>query len=74
MSKREVLATLETLTPAERQEVRLRLAELDEETWCDDGELSPAERALLDQRLAVVEANPLAGSPWPEVEARLLRR
>jgi hypothetical protein len=74
MSMREVLATLETLKPTERQAVRLRLAELDDETWCDDGELSSPERMLLDQRLGAVEANPHAGSLWPAVEARLLRR
>ena len=32
------------------------------------------ERALLDARLADLEANPDHQSPWPEVRARLERR
>lgn len=32
------------------------------------------ERALLDARLADLEANPDDQSPWPEVRARLERR
>jgi putative addiction module component (TIGR02574 family) len=34
----------------------------------------PEERALLDSRLADLEANPEDQSPWPEVKARLEQR
>jgi len=35
-------------------------------------ELSDAERLMLDDRLDDLEKNPEAGSPWPEVKARIL--
>ena len=35
MSKADILAELPKLTPAERQEVRLKLARLDGEEWLD---------------------------------------
>ena len=36
--------------------------------------LSEAQRRELDRRLAALEANPEAVSPWSEVEARVLAR
>ena len=36
MSKTEILEELPKLTKMERQEIRLRLAELDSEDWLDD--------------------------------------
>ena len=36
MSKTEILDELPRLTKIERQEIRLRLAELDSEDWLDD--------------------------------------
>jgi len=36
--------------------------------------LTEAQRAELDRRLDDYEKNPEAGSPWPEVKARILRR
>lgn len=72
MSKAEILAELPKLSPAERQEVRLKLAALDGEEWLDaDDPLTVAEKALLDARLAAYEKDPDAGSSWEEVEARL---
>jgi hypothetical protein len=38
MSKTEILEELPKLTKTERQEIRLRLAELDSEDWLDDEE------------------------------------
>lgn len=53
MSKTEILQELAKLTKAERQEIRLRLAELDSEDWLDDGDpLTVYEKALVDTRLA----------------------
>jgi hypothetical protein len=38
MSKIEILEELPKLTKTERQEIRLRLAELDSEDWLDDAD------------------------------------
>ena len=75
MSKADILAELPKLTPAERQEVRLKLARLDGEEWLDtDDPLTDAEKALLDARLAAYEKDSDAGSSWEEVEARIRAR
>ena len=74
MSKAEILEQLPKLTPEEREEIRMKLAELNREEWMDDGELSAEEKRLLDQRLADYEKNPDAGSSWEEVEARIRTR
>lgn len=39
----------------------------------NDLPVTDAERALLDTRLAEMEANPNDQSPWPEVKSRLER-
>jgi putative addiction module component (TIGR02574 family) len=75
MSKAEILAELPKLTPAERQEVRRKLTEIDSEEWLDANEpLTDTEKALLDARLAAYEKDPDAGSSWEEVEARIRAR
>jgi putative addiction module component (TIGR02574 family) len=72
MSKTEILEELPKLTKTERQEIRLKLAELDGEDWLDDDDpLTAEEKALLDARLAAYEKDPDAGSSWEEVEARI---
>ena len=43
MSKTEILDELPKLTRIERQEIRLRLAELDGEAWLDEDPLSVQE-------------------------------
>jgi hypothetical protein len=72
MSKSEILSELPKLTPAERREVRLRLAELDREEWLDDGALTDAEKALLEERFRDFEANPHTSIPWEEAKVRLM--
>jgi putative addiction module component (TIGR02574 family) len=75
MSKVEILEELPKLTTEERQEIRLKLAELDGDGWLDaDEPLTDAEKALLDARLAAYEEDPDAGSSWAEVEARIQAR
>lgn len=75
MSKADILSELPKLTPAERNEIRLKLAAIDGEQWLDSAEpLTNAEKALLDTRLAAYERNPNAGSSWEEVEARVRSR
>jgi hypothetical protein len=72
MSKTEILEELPKLTKTERQEIRLRLAELDSEDWVDDEDpLTVHEKAILDARLAAYAKDPDAGSTWEEVEGRI---
>jgi len=75
MTKAEILAELPKLTKTERQEVRLRLAELDSEDWLDDEEpLTVHEKTLLEARLAAYANDANAGSTWAEVEGRIRAR
>ena len=71
MSKTEILDELPKLTKTERQEIRLKLAELDSEDWLDDEDpLTVHEKALLDARLAAYAKDPDAGSTWEDVKLR----
>jgi hypothetical protein len=72
MSKAEILKELPKLTPEERDEIRLRLAELDHEQWLDDGELTDEEKRLIDARLDECEHTPGSFIPWEEAKARIL--
>lgn len=75
MSKTEILEELPKLTKTERQEIRLRLAELDSDGWVDDEDpLTQHEKAILDARLAAYANDPDAGSTWEEVEGRIRAR
>lgn len=75
MSTTEILEELPNLTKSERQEIRLRLAELDNEDWLDDEDpLTNHEKALLDARLIAYSKDPDAGSTWEEVEGRIRAR
>ena len=74
MSKTEILEELPKLTPADRQEIRLRLAELDQDDWVDDGELTDEEKKEIERRIADVERNPETSIPWAVAEARLTAR
>ena len=72
MSKTEILEELPKLTKTERQEIRLRLAELDSDDWLDaEVPLTVHEKALLETRLGAYAKNPKAGSTWEEVERRI---
>jgi len=54
---------------------RLQLIEALWETLSEeDVPVTPEERALLDARLADLDANPGEQSPWSEVRARLQHR
>ena len=75
MSKTEILEELPKLTKTERQEIRLRLAELDSDDWLDDEDpLTIREKALLEARLIAYAKDPDAGSTWEEVEDRIRAR
>lgn len=72
MSKTEILAELPKLTPEDRFEIRLKLAELDGDRWLDDDDpLTDEQKALLDARLADIEQNPNASIPWDEAKKRI---
>jgi hypothetical protein len=75
MNKMEILEELPKLTKMERQEIRLRLAELDGDDWLDAEEpLTVHEKALLEARLVAYAKDPDAGSTWEEVEGRIRAR
>ena len=75
MTKAEILAEPPRLAKTERQEILLRLAELDSDDWLDDEDpLTIHEKALLDARLAAYVKDPDAGSTWEVVESRIRAR
>jgi hypothetical protein len=74
MSFQELLAELPALTVEQRDLLRVRLAELAGEEWMDEGELSPAEKALIEERIAECERNPAAAVSWEVMEAKLKAR
>ena len=75
MSKTEILEELPRLTPEERYEIRVKLAELDDNRWLDDDDpLTDAQKALLDARLVDLEQNPNASIPWDEAKKRIEAR
>ena len=66
-----LLAEALKLSPSDR----LQLIEALWDTLSEaDIPVTAEERALLDERLADLEKNPGAQSPWPEVKARLEQR
>jgi putative addiction module component (TIGR02574 family) len=69
MSKAEILAELPRLSPHERSEILEQLWRLEEASGP-----KPHEKALLQEAQAAYDANPAAGSPWSEVQARLRRK
>jgi hypothetical protein len=74
MNKTAILEELPRLTVEERQEVRLRLAELDQENWFDDGELSEEQKALVEARASDFERHPETSIPWAVAESSLASR
>ncbi|HJZ82288.1 MAG TPA: addiction module protein [Pyrinomonadaceae bacterium] len=70
MIDESLLAKVSSLSPADRLEL---IRKLWDSLSLDDIPVTAAERALLDARLADMEANPDDQSPWAEVQARLER-
>ena len=67
----DLLAAALRLSPSER----LELIEALWDTLAEqDLPVTPEEQALLDARLADMDANPNDQSPWEEVKARLKQR
>ncbi len=69
MSKAEIVAELPKLSAHERGEIL-------EQLWCLEEAAGPTERekTLLIEAQAAYDANPSAGAPWSEAEARLRRQ
>lgn len=75
MSKVEILCEIPKLTPEERDEIRQKLAELDDGHWIDGDEpLTEEDKALLEARLKDMAQHPEKGILWDEAEARLVAR
>lgn len=74
MGKSEIIAQLPELSPEDLAEVQAKLDELAGDAWQDGGELSDADRQVLDEALAAYQALPDAGSSWDEVKARVQAR
>ena len=70
MIDESLMAKVSSLSPTDRLElIRMLWQTLSP----DDLQMTDAERALLDSRLADMEAHPYDQSPWPVVKARLER-
>jgi putative addiction module component (TIGR02574 family) len=69
MSKAEILGELPKLSREDRSEILDRL-------WALEEEAGPSEREklLLEEAQAAYDADPTAGAPWAEVQARLRKR
>ncbi|PYJ69282.1 MAG: hypothetical protein DME76_09535 [Verrucomicrobia bacterium] len=75
MSKVEILAELPKLTAEEREEIYLKIVELDGDDWLDaDDPLTDEQKALIEARIEAHEKNPQSAIPWEEFNARLKRR
>lgn len=70
MIDESLLAKVASLSPEDRLEF---IGAVWDTLSLDDLPLTDSERALLDTRLADIEAHPEDQSPWPEVKARLER-
>jgi putative addiction module component (TIGR02574 family) len=69
MSTTEILAQLPRLSPEERDLVRSRLDDID-----SSAPLTPAEKQLVDQRVAAYRQNPDAGVSWAVAEAEIRKQ
>ncbi len=68
MSLTEILAEIPKLSFAERQELVRRTIELEDE------EITPEEKAILDERLADFRRNPNSGIRAEQLKAEVSRR
>ncbi len=77
MSKAEILDELPRLKSEELAEIQSRIEELavyGPDGWLADGELTDAEKRLIEARLDDAEKHPEKSIPWAEAEARLKAR
>jgi hypothetical protein len=69
MSTTEILDQLPRLTPAEREEVRARLDDIDAAS-----PLTSEEKQLISERVAAYRQNPGAGVTWAVAEADIRKQ
>jgi putative addiction module component (TIGR02574 family) len=75
MKTSEILDELPRLTKQAREEIRLKLAELDGDGWADsDDTLTDAEKALIEARVEAHEQDPSSSIPWEQFQEGLKRR
>jgi len=75
MRTSDILEELPRLTKREREEIRLKLAELDGDGWADaDTPLTDADKALIEARVEAHERDPATSIPWQQFERGLKRR
>jgi len=74
MSKAELLEEFTKLTSAERSELWDALWTLEERQLLGISTPTAEEKAVLDREMEDYQKDPHAGTPWPEVEARLRNR
>jgi hypothetical protein len=77
MSKAEILAELPKLKRDELAEIQTRIEELaayGPDGWLIDGELTDADKQLIEERLDDFEKHPEKSIRWVEAEARLKTR
>jgi hypothetical protein len=75
MRTSEILDELPRLTKQDRDEIRLKLAELDGDGWADaDDPLTDTDKALIQSRVEAHERDPATSIPWAQFEAGLKRR
>ena len=70
MIDESLIAKITSLSPADRIEL---IGAVWDSLSPNDLSVTDAERAVLDARIADMEANPNDQSPWPEVKERLAR-
>ena len=75
MNAYEILDVLPRLSKRDREEIRLKLAELDGDGWAEaDDPLTEADKALIESRVEAHERDPSTSVPWEQFEAGLKRR
>jgi hypothetical protein len=71
MSKAEFLQHLETLTQDELEQIAIRVEEL---RRAGGNELTPTERALLEERMKRFQSDGNSGEEWSVVRERVLSK
>ena len=75
MRTAEILEELPRLSKQDREEIRLKLADLDGDGWDDaDKPLSDADKALIQARVEAHERDPSSAIPWEQFSEVLKRR
>jgi phage-related protein len=75
MTKAEILKELLKLPASEREEILLKLVELNGSDWLDHNDpLSDEEKAILEARLADMEQKPERSIAWVDAKRQIEER